>query len=54
MATARQTTIYEWGVRALARLEADERVIDPDTEKWKEWKSDTSSFMVRKIIFGHS
>jgi hypothetical protein len=54
MATEYQTRLFEWGVRMLARLEADDRVIDPDNKKWKEWEWDTWNFVVRKIIFGYS
>ena len=50
MPTAEQNQVFEWGMSELARLEADNRVVDPDNVPWEEWQKDMEAFVVSKVL----
>jgi hypothetical protein len=51
MPTTEQQQVFEWGMTELARLEADNRVIDPDNLVWEEWQKDMQAFVVSNVMF---
>ncbi len=50
MPTAEQNQVFEWGMKELARLEADSRVVDPNNVPWVEWQKDMEAFVVSKVL----